>query len=329
MKKSPRQSGGAKVAPTAMSVDAAGHRIYPERPRAGEQPRCDPALRHIRPFGVLEPKILIAVRNLSFRKYFRFAFSSAFSAMLLAPVGCVLAEEEEASTAPFLRTPASFVYVLRPWHFALEESYTATLQKDPREWGSALGSELEIGLPRGAQVGVNLELGGDSHRRFRRTGESVELRWALAELFHMGAGHPGWGAWWGNPVLFGEWQFREHEPDAGEVRLLFSDDFAHHRWFWTANLFYEREVTEDRETECGLTGALLCRFPAQRVSAGAEFIFTRSTDKDRRHPELSFVIGPSFLLEPFEHCEFKFAPLFGCTDSSPSVSVRALLEFEF
>lgn len=300
--------------------------------------------------------------HLRIRKGARLACAFSVAALLLTGSGGATAEEgnkkqeEPASTAPLLRTPASFVYVLKPWHFALEESYTATLLRDPRVWGTNVGSELEVGLPWGGQLGMNLDVTGDSHRRFRRTGESVELRWALAELFHRGAGW-GQGAWgWANPVLFGEWQFRDDEPDAGEVRLLFSGDFSRRAkrsaenersvadkgssaarrssgddggWFWTANLFYEREVTADRETECGLSAALLYRFPAPHASVGAEMVLTRSTDKDRRQPEVSLVIGPSFLLEPFEHCEFKFAPLFGCTDDAPSFQLRALLEFEF
>src|SRR6266436_1897296 len=182
--------------------------------------------------------------SLFFRKSVCLAFALGAGAAWLSICACAIAEEEEASSAPFLRTPTTFVYVLSPWHVALEQSFTATQERDPRKWGSRLGEEVELGLPGGLQLGVNLDISGDDHRHFRRAGESLEARWALAELFHRGTpGAPqrGWGSGlWGNPVLFGEWQFHQEGADAGEARLLLSEDFAHHRWFWAANLFYDR-----------------------------------------------------------------------------------------
>ena len=205
--------------------------------------------------------------------------------------------------------------------------------------------EVEVGLPW--RLGVAVEntvehFNGDTEN----SSFSIEGRWALAD----------WDKIPLNPTIFAEYKFgtgrilheegpppppEEEEamagegppdkPDAYEFRLLLSEEIAKNVE-WAFNLFFEKENTGDRGREWGFAQSIQVPvlLPRERLKAGVEMQYQNFTVKDTRgSPIHRFVIGPSFAFKPTARMRFDVAPLFGCTNDSPRVTVFGIFSYVF
>ncbi len=121
------------------------------------------------------------------------------------------------------------------------------------------------------------------------------------------------------------------KPDAYEFRLLLSEEIAKNVE-WAFNLFFEKENTGDRGREWGFAQSIQVPvlLPRERLKAGVEMQYQNFTVKDTRgSPIHRFVIGPSFAFKPTARMRFDVAPLFGCTNDSPRVTVFGIFSYVF
>src|ERR1700730_16549891 len=264
-------------------------------------------------------------------------------------------------------------YVLPPWAVYAGIIY----QGDALRFNSPDHSwteEIEIGLPY--RFGIAFE---NTIERFRgHTQErtfSVEARYALAD----------WNKIPLNPTLFVEWKFGIgnilHDegppaplgpgeadafinegrplPDAYEIRLLLSQDFAE-KVEWAFNAFFEQEVGGDRGREYGFSQSVMIpvfagrqevtarsgykgvaetnTLPAnERLKVGFEMQLTLFNDKGiREEPDATnigesarFVIRPTIAWKPTHNTRVDVSPLFGMTHDAPRVSVFVVLSVLF
>ncbi len=120
-------------------------------------------------------------------------------------------------------------------------------------------------------------------------------------------------------------------PDAGEVRLLLSQDFAH-QFEWALNLFFEQEIRSDRGREWGFAQSLLrpVLLPGEQLKLGIEMQYSNFSDKDTRHtPAQRFVIGPTVAWKPTRNTSLNVSPLFGATYESPRMQIFAVFSVLF
>ncbi len=144
--------------------------------------------------------------------------------------------------------------------------------------------EIEIGLPYRFNVAIENSVETFSGYTQERT-FSFEVRYALAD----------WNKIPLNPTIFveykkgigrvlhdegkpmrpdpdaGEAERPPRIPDAGEVRLLLSQDFGH-KVEWALNLFFEQEFTGDRGREWGFAQSVLrpVLLPREQLKVGIE-----------------------------------------------------------
>ena len=234
--------------------------------------------------------------------------------------------------------------------------------------------EIEIGLPY--RFGVAIENSVEAFRgNTQERSCSFEVRYALAD----------WGKIPLNPTLFAEWKLgigdilhdegppaplakgeaqafidAHHPlPDAYELRLLLSEDFAE-KFEWALNAFFEQEVTGDRGREYGFAQSVMIpvfgrkadiatttgdkavaetnTLPSrERLKVGFEMQLTLFNDKGiRQGPDATnigesarFVIGPTIAWKPTRNTRFDVSPLIGMTHDAPRVSVFAVFSYLF
>jgi hypothetical protein len=238
-------------------------------------------------------------------------------------------------------SPLITAYVLPPWTFFVGSIYEGDVfRHGPPD--HLFTQEIEMGLPY--RLGVAVE---SAFERFDGGGgpstASIEARYALAD----------WNKIPLNPTLFAEYKFgtgpirREegmppegeeeeeggppHQPDAYEVRLLLSQEFAG-RFEWAMNGFFEQEIEGDRGREWGFAQSAVTPIllPNERLKVGVEMQYKNFTMKDTRDdPEHSFVVGPTLAWKPSLNTRIDVSPLFGCTDDSPRVQVFAVFSWVF
>lgn len=204
--------------------------------------------------------------------------------------------------------------------------------------------EIEIGLPYRFNVAIENSVETFSDHTQERT-FSFEVRYALAD----------WNKIPLNPTIFveykkgigrvlhnegkpmrpdpnaGEAERPPHIPDAGEVRLLLSQDFDH-KIEWALNLFFEQELTGDRGREWGFAQSILrpVLLPREQLKVGIEMQYSNFTDKDTRHAAAQrFVIGPTIAWKPSRNTSLYVSPLVGVTYDAPRVQVFAVFAATF
>jgi hypothetical protein len=156
----------------------------------------------------------------------------------------------------------------------------------------------------------------DNH--WNNDSNSVELRWALAD----------WGKIPLNPTVKFEWKFINHAADAYELNLALGEEIAP-RWHWGANLFYEQQVGDDRETEYAISQALSYSVIDEKLSVGVEMKFDVETDNLDRHSYPVFLIGPSVQWRPTPRTHLDVVPLFGTTGPSPRLETFIFFGIDF
>jgi hypothetical protein len=209
-------------------------------------------------------------------------------------------------------------YVLTPWQIEFEQWWRGRFYEDagPKH---RLQSEIGIGLPYRFQLDLYENLESSPGSSLQHSGIQTEVRWALAD----------WGKIPLNPTLYGEWKFNDDDPDVYEVKLLLAEEFAT-RWHWALNLFWEQEVGGGRENEVGFSQAISYTLCDERLSAGVEMKFARTSapNIDGGPPESAFVLGPSIQWRPHPRIHLDFAPLFGCTEDSPAIEAYVVFGFD-
>jgi hypothetical protein len=178
-------------------------------------------------------------------------------------------------------------YVLPPFtvYTGLEYELTSPRQGFPDH---LFTQELEIGLPY--RFGIAMENNVDAFRgSVNESTTSFEMRYALAD----------WNKIPLNPTLFAEYKIGigplnetaevgsqegdqgGHTPNAYELRLLLSEDFAD-KLEWAFNGFFEQEIRGGRGREWGFAQSLAVPIlhEQEKLKLGLEMQYRNHTDKD-------------------------------------------------
>jgi hypothetical protein len=218
------------------------------------------------------------------------------------------------------RFPGTRIYVIPEGNAEFEFWLRPTVPDDGKTELRTL-FEFEIGLPYRFQLDLYYRLESETDGP-TAVGQSVELRWALAD----------WNKIWGNPTLYGEWTRTEDEPDEIEVKLLLGGEIKP-RWHWGINLSDELQTGGDRANEIELTGGVSYTLEDSKFSVGAEteIGFVDTQDHRGDYSEKFFFVGPSFQYRPTEAVHIDFAPMAGIKLASDSPAFRAyfVVGYEF
>lgn len=216
--------------------------------------------------------------------------------------------QPEWTTEPSFGT--SRVYVRPPGQVELVQFWTPELGRNG-DVSHALRNEVEIGLPYRFQLDLYENWGRQPGEGFRSTGQSVELRYALAE----------WGRIRFNPTVYGEWTFNSNAPDVLELKLLLGEVFAR-RWHAAANITFEQETGGEREKAWQLSSALSYAVVDRVLNVGLEALLdTATVSGARSDPKVQFLAGPSFNIRPTPRTFINLAPLFGMTHDAPHAQI--------
>jgi hypothetical protein len=226
---------------------------------------------------------------------------------------------EQPEWTTIRRFPSTRVYVRPPGTFAFE--YWKRLdfaRHGPTEVQTQY--EFEVGLPGRFQVDMYINStqagsGGEGGMN----GESVELRWALAE----------WGRIWGNPTLYVELANRDMEADVLEYKLLLGDQLAD-GWHWGTNFVFEHEMGGDIANTYELTAGVSKILTDERLSLGGELKTSLTdTSADRGTYEEELLVGPSLQYRPRRNIHLDVATLAGIGGDSPDAQAFFVLGYEF
>lgn len=216
------------------------------------------------------------------------------------------------------RFPGTRVYVIPPEQVEFEFWLRPTVPRDGKTELRTL-YELEFGLPSRFQLDLYFRTESVTDGP-TQTGQSVELRYALAE----------WNRIWGNPTLYVEWSRLEDESDSIEVKLLLGGEIAP-RWHWGVNLSDELSTGGDRANEIEITAGVSYTLADSRFSLGLETECGVVDTKDHRgtYDEKFFFLGPSMQFRPTEQFHIDVAPLVGLTGDSPAFRAYVVIGYEF
>jgi hypothetical protein len=215
------------------------------------------------------------------------------------------------------RFPNTRIYVIPEGKVEAELWFIPRFLKSGETNGRYL-AEIEYGLPYRFQVDVYYRLdinnAGDG-----QNGAQFEVRWALAD----------WGKIWGNPTVYAEYIYHEHDADAVEFKLLLGDELAP-RWHWGVNFVAELETGGEREYVYEVDGGISYTLIDQKLSAGAETkIEFATTQGGRGDYETSVMVGPSVQWWPMPRLSVNLAPLFGVSEDAPTARVYLNIGWEF
>jgi hypothetical protein len=215
------------------------------------------------------------------------------------------------------RFPNTRVYVIPEGKVEAELWFIPRFLKSGETNGRYL-AEIEYGLPHRFQLDLYYRLdinnAGDG-----QNGAQFEVRWALAD----------WGKIWGNPTIYAEYIYHEHDADAIEFKLLLGDELAP-RWHWGVNFVAELETGGEREYVYEFDGGISYTLIDQKLSAGAETKVEFATTKGGRGDyETSVMVGPSIQWWPIPRLSVNFAPLLGVSEDAPTARVYLNLGWEF
>ncbi len=167
------------------------------------------------------------------------------------------------------RFPSTRVYVIPEGHVEVEGWARATMLRSDQggetEWRFL--QEVEIGLPNRFQLDLYLRQDTDTASDKLLWGGQFEVRYALAD----------WGKIWGNPTLYFEYLTLEDRPDKIEPKLLLGDEICE-GWHWAVNFIAEIELSDTREHEWSVTGALSNTVIDEKLSLGVECVFPAQWD---------------------------------------------------
>jgi hypothetical protein len=111
-----------------------------------------------------------------------------------------------------------------------------------------------------------------------------------------------------------------HTPNAYELRLLLSEDFAD-KIEWAFNGFFEQEI-RGREWGFAQSLAVPILHEREKLKLGLELQYRNHTDKDTRGRPVELIeLGPSLAFKPTRHTRIDFAPLFGTTNTGPNLQL--------
>ncbi len=190
-------------------------------------------------------------------------------------------------------------------------------------------SELEFGLPWRTQFDVEMNYGVEAGR-LSYDSTMIELPHALAD----------WGKLPLNPTLDAGWRFKTEAPDSYIFRLLLAEQIGE-RFYFGANLSFERQLAGELETAYELTSALNYRLVDRKLSIGAQLVVEYETARERefdaeenewetsRIHSTQVLLGPSVLYRPGRNLYLGLTPLLGMTRESPTVEAYFLLGIDF
>jgi hypothetical protein len=237
--------------------------------------------------------------------------------------------------------------------------------------------ETEFGLPYRINVAMETDIehyGSEDGTQLRSF--SLEARYAFAD----------WDKIPLNPTIFAEYKFgggrilhdegaptpghkfgpggfdtSQETPDAGEMRLLLSEDFFD-KIEWAMNTFFEQEMEGDRGREWGIANSIETPIhlfhpapdaspphnargsqgknvessgigveaPWEELKVGIESQFRSFSDKSSRGtPYNSFVIGPTAAWRPTRSTRLDISPLFGVNHKSPVMELFVVFSYYF
>ncbi len=171
--------------------------------------------------------------------------------------------------------------------------------------------ELEIGLPYRLQLDLFLETmkTGGSSGPLELAGQSVELRWALAD----------WDKIWGNPTVYLEYYYaRNQRPNEIEAKLLLGGE-ARSKWHWGANFLYEQELSGDKGKEFTLKSSLSRTLIDEKLSVGMGCMveIEKEEEDGKKEWEVAPMLGPRVRWSPFPPLHLDAVFLFGLTEEAP------------
>ena len=138
-----------------------------------------------------------------------------------------------------------------------------------------------------------------------------------------------WGRIPLNPTVYLEWKFNHDAPDAGEIKLLLTEEIAP-RWHWGMNFFYEQEMGGGSETEMGVSQALSYSLIDEKLGVGVEMQCNHVTEQGARSdPALEFLAGPSLQWRPTPRIHLDLVPLMGVTHDAPRVWAWVVFGIDF
>jgi hypothetical protein len=158
----------------------------------------------------------------------------------------------------------------------------------------------------------------------------IELPHALAD----------WGKIPLNPAIDAGWRFHTEGSDSYIFRALFAEQFGD-RFYFGANLGFERQVAGELETAYELNSALNYRLIDGKLSVGAQLVVEYETAREREFDAedntfetesvhaTQVLLGPSVLYRPTRNIYLGVTPLFGLTKESPTVEAYFLLGIDF
>ena len=219
------------------------------------------------------------------------------------------------------RFPGTRVYIQQePWEVGVESWWRLKNHRDGTA-SNRLLEEVEIGLPYRMQLELYNDLEGDQNGRFHYQSFNVELRWALAN----------WGKIWGNPTLYAEYKFADHQwgPDVYELKVLFGDEFAK-RWHWAVNFVWEAETGGEREQEFQIPAGLSYTVIDRCLGLGVEFLYDHDTlAGGRGNPANQFNIGPSIQYRITDKAHLDLSCMFGTNNESDRQITWVVFGYDF
>lgn len=208
------------------------------------------------------------------------------------------------------------IYVMPPWQVETEFGWRTTYPRTGKPTHK-LTQEIELGLPHRFQVDYQAAetIANDV---WDYDSSAFELRWALAN----------WGVIPLNPTVKAEWKINDAAADAYGLTVSLGDEIAP-RWHWGAELFYEQQVGDNRETQYAISQAVSYTVIDEKLGVGIEMKLADDTDNGDRNPHWSLLIGPSVQWRPTRHTHLDIVPLFGLTGGSPRVQSFIFFGIDF
>ena len=163
--------------------------------------------------------------------------------------------------------------------------------------------EFEIGLGHRMQL--------DSYLCFVQEGYAAPI--ALSELrLEFRYAFADWGKLFGNPTIYLEWFRQNAGPQGLETKILVGDQISP-RWFWGANIVFERAFGGEDTDRYGATAGISYVIIDNRLLLGVEAEVEAVDVKGSRFDfeEKHVVAGPSLQIKPVKGVHIDFVPMAG------------------
>ena len=202
------------------------------------------------------------------------------------------------------------IYVIPPGEMEFNQFYISSHPRHGKP-ENLFESEFEFGLPWRTQFDVELNYSLDSGR-LKYDSTLLELPHALAD----------WGKIPLNPTINFGWRFNADKADAYLLRLLLAEELGH-RIHFGANLTFDREIGDGRQTAYELNAALSYVTLESRLTLGLEMLAEYETENEEEGTTHSttVMLGPTALYKPTRNTHLGLVPLLGLTHDAPVVEV--------